>query len=217
MNEALRGFCDGLFESALARTAPSATHFIEKTPAHAFCVPMIRALYPDAHCLHLVRDGRDVARSLRDMAMAGHPDPGLAAESWRDVLGVVRRDAAGVNDLAEVRYEALLDDPVAEVCRIAEWLGLRVDSRFRTDIAKVAGERVSTWSGTQFSLGSESWRALSSWQLGRVYAAAGQALVAESYLTPTELQRWRYRPQYVLPLLMSRAWRGRAWAQRNRP
>jgi hypothetical protein len=217
MNDALRGFCDDMFDSALARDAPSATLFVEKTPAHALCIPMIRALYPDAYCVHLVRDGRDVARSLSDMGMAGYPDPGIAASSWRDLLAAVRRDAAGVDNLAEVRYEALVADPIAEVCRIAEWSGLPVDSGFRADIARVAGERVSTWSGTQFSLGSESWRALSSWQLGRVYAAAGQTLVAESYLTRSDFRRWRHRPEYVLPLLMSRARRGRPWAPGRRP
>jgi len=37
--------------------------FMEKTPSNCFRVPFIHAVLPDALFLHIVRDGRDVARS----------------------------------------------------------------------------------------------------------------------------------------------------------
>lgn len=193
---AVRRFCDRLFDGALANRKPRAHVFVEKTPGHVQHLQMIKHLYPDAHFVHLVRDGRDVARSLSDMAMANHPKPHVAATMWADSLRTARQGTKGLTRVLEVRYEDLLSDPASGVARILEWVGLVVDGDARGAIGAAAGERVSTWSGVSSALGSQSWRAFSRWTLGRVYAAAGEILVSEGYLTPEELGAWRKRPEY---------------------
>jgi len=39
---------------------------VDKTPAHAFVLPFLARAFPDAHFVHLLRDGRDAALSLTE-------------------------------------------------------------------------------------------------------------------------------------------------------
>lgn len=52
-----RAFADGLARKGGSR-------FVEKTPSNCLRVPFLHALYPDGRYVHIVRDGRDVIRSL---------------------------------------------------------------------------------------------------------------------------------------------------------
>lgn len=38
---------------------------LDKSPVHAFNIPIVRAVFPDARWIHIVRDGRDVTLSIR--------------------------------------------------------------------------------------------------------------------------------------------------------
>ncbi|HLX89396.1 MAG TPA: sulfotransferase [Acidimicrobiales bacterium] len=200
--EAVRRFCDRLFAAALRRNAPNAHLFVEKTPGHIRHLAMLAAVYPDARYVHLLRDGRAVARSLSGMAMAGHPDPGRAAAGWSDAVRTVRSGSHLLPQLREVRYEALTADAVTEVTAVLEWAGCPVDDVTRAAIADKVGHRVSDLSFPAGAPGSESWRSLSPWALARVYASAGAVLAAEGYVSAGELRAWRRRPSYVVARLL---------------
>jgi hypothetical protein len=192
-------FTDTLFDAARARYNSKAAMFIEKTPGHAHLVPFLRAVYPNARYLHLIRDGRDVARSLSQMRFTQLPDAADAAANWGATLHAVRISTADLSphQFREVRYEALRARPTLELERLWEWFGLAAGHETRLRINEIAGQRVSTWSGTETPIGAESWRTLPERELGRVYARIGRTLVAEGYLAQSDLRRWRRNPSYV--------------------
>jgi hypothetical protein len=204
---AQRRFCDTVLEESMRRSCPGARVFVEKTPLHSLIVPELAAVYPRAHYVHLVRDGRDVARSMSQIDFFGVPDPADAARLWREVLFRVRRDAAGLCSFREVRYEQLLAQPVDGVLDLLAWAGLQHDASVVPELVARAGERVSIHAGTEQSVGTGTWTRLSTRDLHRVLGECGRELVREGYLRRSELLRARLSAPY---------WRRRAPRLRTR-
>lgn len=84
-------------------------------------------IWPNARFLHLVRDGRDVARSVVGMGWAGNPWHGasrwLQAEATWDRLQVALPPERWV----EVRYEQLIADPERALRRLCDFVGVPFD------------------------------------------------------------------------------------------
>jgi LPS sulfotransferase NodH len=192
----LRRFCDTIFSATLATHRPGATTFVEKTPLHSLRVPELRAVYPEAAYVHLVRDGRDVARSISQVEFFHVPDPADAGRLWRRVVLEVRHESVHLARFTEVRYERLLADPVGGVTELMWWLGLRVDESVVTELDKRAGERVSTHAGTTQQVGRGTWSALPRRDLVRLFAECGGLLVHEGYLSSADLIRAQWHPSY---------------------
>lgn len=186
----LRTHCDALFGAALARRTPTAEYFVEKTPLHALLVPMISELYPDAHYVHLIRDGRDVARSLADVEFYSDMDERSGARLWRQVLTEVRAAAPSLRHYRELTYESLVRDPVTGVGELLEWVGLEADEQVRHAIVLRAGERVSVH-GSTGAVGPGKWSGMSRTKLAQVYEECGDLLVQEGYLSADELSASR--------------------------
>lgn len=117
---ALRHLCDEVFGQFLE---PGQRRIAERTPLHVFHLGLISELYPDAKCVHIIRDGRDVARSIaaQDWGPNTVTD---AAREWRDAVSAGREAGLGPDRYLEVRYEALLSDPESQITGLYEWLGL---------------------------------------------------------------------------------------------
>lgn len=83
----------------------------------------LRDLWPRPRYVHIVRDGRDVARSCVEMGWAGHVwravDIWLAAETLWERM----RPTLDPDDFVEVRYEDLVLEPEATLDRICRFLG----------------------------------------------------------------------------------------------
>jgi hypothetical protein len=124
MLDGLRDFADRVFEENLERIAPGARYLVERTPWHVYDLELIGEVYPDARVIHIVRDGRDVARSLLSQDW-GPTTMEEAAEEWRSSVtaGRTARRVLGPRYL-EVRYEELLASPDEGIRGIYEWLGL---------------------------------------------------------------------------------------------
>jgi hypothetical protein len=185
---ALRHFCDDLLGSELI-SEPGVRRVVEKTPAHAFQLPFIHRIYPDAWYIHIVRDGRDVARSISEVEF-GQPDVAAGAKGWVEYLRAVERDGPQLGRFREVRYEDLLDDPVAGVSDLLTWVGLDVDDGVRAVLAERSGVRVSQFN-TGGRVGAGKWRDLTHEQLGEIYRVAGDLLVARGYADPGDVERAR--------------------------
>jgi len=80
-------------------------------------------LWPAAQFIHLVRDGRDVARSHVEMGWAGNV--WVAAPVWREAETSWRSLRAGLPQqrCLEVRYETLVRAPELELGRVCAFLG----------------------------------------------------------------------------------------------
>jgi Sulfotransferase family len=94
----------------------------DKTPGYATKMRRIKRILPEARFIQIIRDGRDVALSLRDR------DAGLTTEQvarrWRHRINRTRRAAKHMPDYLEVRYEDLVADPEGTLRRICEHIEL---------------------------------------------------------------------------------------------
>ncbi len=96
----------------------------EKTPIYVKSIRKIWGALPEARFLHVIRDGRDVALSIRDRATKEHTFEAIA-ERWVRRIGQARRQSKKLPDGAykEVRYEQLILDTeptLREVCEFFE-------------------------------------------------------------------------------------------------
>lgn len=82
------------------------------------------AIWPHAHFIHIIRDGRDLAAShLKTVPDWGYQTVAEAAHGWLEVV-TRPRQAAPDNRYLEVRYEDLIAQPRATIERMLDHLGL---------------------------------------------------------------------------------------------
>ncbi len=118
--DAARDLCDVVFAGAVE---PGSARIAERTPLHVFHLELIGAIYPDARFVHIIRDGRDVARSIAAQRW-GPEEIAAAATEWRDAILAARAATLPPGVYREVRYEDLLTDPAPLVTGLYQWLGL---------------------------------------------------------------------------------------------
>lgn len=100
----------------------------EKSPGYARFLREIVALLPDALVIHLVRDPRSVALSLKEQTF-GPPSGPRSASIWREHV----RSAEAVRTMRPqhhltIQYEALIDSPVQVTSQVCEFLGVEIQS-----------------------------------------------------------------------------------------
>lgn len=118
----------------------------DKTPEYIHHLPVLKALFPDARYLHLVRDGRDVALSVFDRFW-GAKNIVTAALEWRDAVERAREFASTLEpgQVLELRYEDLLMQPRQTFARIIEFLRIEdADGRLLDDIDRRAARELKS-------------------------------------------------------------------------
>lgn len=98
--------------------------FGDKTPMHCRQLRQIQTILPEAHFIHIIRDGRDVAVSLRKRWFSPGRDIATQANFWRDNVISAREQGAECSRYLEVTYENLLRHTETELRRICEFLEL---------------------------------------------------------------------------------------------
>jgi len=99
----------------------------DKTPLYCRHIKAIEKFLPEAHFVHVIRDGRDVALSLRNMSFAPGQDIPTLAGYWQGLIQDARTAGQRCGAYMEVRYEALVRDPFAGLPSICEFLQLDFD------------------------------------------------------------------------------------------
>ncbi len=108
----------------------------DKTPLYMQYLPLLERLFPTARYVHLIRDGRDATVSYLAVpegimtAGWGHPrDAAGFACQWETEVRAARALGArvGLARYLEVRYEALVADPDAELRRVCDFAALAYD------------------------------------------------------------------------------------------
>jgi hypothetical protein len=96
----------------------------DKTPLYCRHMPRIERLLPEAHFIHLLRDGRDVALSLRALWFAPGKDMRTLALYWQALVKQARKAGARRRRYLVVRYENLVTDPAAVLHSVCGFVGL---------------------------------------------------------------------------------------------
>jgi hypothetical protein len=108
----------------------------DKTPLYMQHLPLLERLFPEARFVHLVRDGRDAASSFlsvpRGIMTEGwgqpHDAEGFACQWATEVRGARALGArVGPMRYLELRYEAFVAGPSAELRRVCAFAGLEYD------------------------------------------------------------------------------------------
>jgi sulfotransferase family protein len=96
----------------------------DKTPHYVHHIDALLAIWPQARVVILVRDGRDVALSLRRMPFG--PNNAWAAAQWwaRGIRAGAAAQQRHPDNVLTVRYEDLARDPTAQVPPICAFLDL---------------------------------------------------------------------------------------------
>lgn len=127
----------------------------DKTPLYMQYLPMLERLFPAARYVHLVRDGRDAALSFLSVPAGimtegwGHPrDAAGFACQWATEVRAARALGmrVGPGRYLELRYEALVADPEAELRRVCSFAALDYDAAMlayvgQTDSARKEHQR----------------------------------------------------------------------------
>lgn len=95
------------------------TRWGDKTPIYCRYLNAIRRVLPEARFIHIIRDGRDAALSLRRMWFSPGWEIETQASYWRDCVLAARRAGVGRDDYIEVRYEQLIlntEETLKRVC-----------------------------------------------------------------------------------------------------
>lgn len=95
----------------------------DKSPNYTTHLDQIKGGLPDAKIIHIVRDVRDAALSARKI---WGKNMYRYAQQWADGMRVLHKDFELIRheDRLELRYEDLLSEPLENVARITEFLGL---------------------------------------------------------------------------------------------
>lgn len=181
--DAARDLCDRILLGAAQRLDPEARLIVERTPWHAHHLELIAGIYPDAQVLHIIRDGRDVARSI--VAQSWGPSTlAEAAREWRETVTAAR--AAGGPRYQELRYEQLLAETPREAARLLASLGLEASEATIAATLAEAEVPFNVDPGDP-SVASGKWRsALSAAELAEVEHEAGPLLAELGYEASAE-------------------------------
>jgi hypothetical protein len=99
-------------------------YWIDKTPGLLNHLEGLARIYPGAKCIHIIRDGRDVAVSTVSQQW-GANNLRDAARRWKKLMLEGRREVEALRlSYMEVRYEHLIDSSAATLSGILDFLGL---------------------------------------------------------------------------------------------
>jgi hypothetical protein len=118
----------------------------DKTPIYCKHLDTIRRVLPEARFIHIIRDGRDAALSLRQMWFSPGWDIETQACYWRDCIVAARRAGVGHPDYLEIRYEELILNPRATLEQVCAHVDLTYENGMLSYNER-AGERLREHKG----------------------------------------------------------------------
>lgn len=160
----------------------------EKSPGHVFYWDYINQEFPESKVIHILRDGRDVARSIIQARM-GPKTIVAAADMWKSYVDQIATisERCGTERFLQLRYESLLDNPEVELKRLCQYLCIdysesmlefhKKDKNYNTDKANISNLRKPIIAGNH-----SKWRqALSRSELCQFETVAGDTLQRNGY------------------------------------
>ena len=166
----------------------------DKTPAYIEIVPALAAMFDDAKFIHLIRDGRDVAKSFQRQGWHGPWMHGYARE-WLRAAELDRKlGKTPLNErILRVRYEDLVLHPEATLRGICAF----IDERFEGQMLRWRGKVAEAIPGREKKIHSSLDRDMNSSDVNRWKRemTSRELFVAEA-LMGAELSRFGYERRY---------------------
>lgn len=169
----------------------SKVRWCEKSPQYAHHMVSLSGLYPEARFVHVIRDGRDCARSFH---RRWHRSPELTITRWKQLMHNTRaqRTALGSRYL-EVRYEDLTSKPEIWAKRICDFLDLPFEAAvlqssqpylFGPRVIEGGSDPVAPDGVGELQANSGKWEThFSAQRATRLETIAGQSLAEYGYAT----------------------------------
>ena len=102
--------------------------WFDKTPQNVYGLPLLRAEFPKARFLHLVRNPLNVVASLKLGKVVKIQDIHAACNVWIEAVQIIRTCAPLLgDDLLELRYEDITSAPVNSMKRLLDFSELGTD------------------------------------------------------------------------------------------
>ncbi|GJM61500.1 sulfotransferase [Persicobacter diffluens] len=139
------------------------TKWIEHSPANINRVTFLKKEFPDAKFIHIVRDGRAVANSIRSLDWGGNNILENITE-WKNNLAFgFLAELSLSKDVKRVYYEDLIKNPESQLNEICCFLGIS----FEEEMLKGDSSFLPSYTKKQHSLVGSSFSAerIDSWQL----------------------------------------------------
>lgn len=136
--EFLRDFIARVYSRVMAKN-PNATHILDKHGEYRNHLDAINKFIPHARFIHMVRDGRDVALSLKaakDQWGWGSSSVPEAIVDWKQFVEESQQGAKFGDRFLEVKYEDLYQDGESVLRDVFEFCGLPVKDLDIADIVK---------------------------------------------------------------------------------
>ena len=99
----------------------------DKTGFYLRSMEAIQHLLPEAHFIHVIRDGRDTALSRQGLWFGPGDDYAALARFWVEGIAQARAQAPRLAHYSEVRFESLVTEPRGTLERICAGLDLAFD------------------------------------------------------------------------------------------
>jgi len=101
------------------------SHWVDHVPANIKYTYLLLRLFPEARFIHIVRDGRAVAASLKSVIW-GPKAIDRAAIMWIDFIahGLAAESKLGTARILRITYESLVQDPRLYLSQICEFIGI---------------------------------------------------------------------------------------------
>ena len=99
------------------------TRWGDKTPFYCQYLPVVESVLPEAHFIHIIRDGRDVAVSGKGLAFTGGSIDAIA-RTWVKQIQLARSEARNSRHYLEIRYEDLLLNSTGILREVCEFISL---------------------------------------------------------------------------------------------
>lgn len=118
----LGGASTALFEASARKKGKE--RWADKTPRYVLHVDWLSRAFPSARFVHLIRDGRDVASSIRRAGWSSSIRTG--AIFWKERVETACRAGAELPSerYCEIHYEALVNRPESVLQELCSWLDL---------------------------------------------------------------------------------------------
>jgi hypothetical protein len=113
----------------------------DKTPPYTQFMYLIQELLPEARFIHIIRDGRDVALSVKDLWFGPNSVP-EAAGWWKRRIRQARAQIPHLRSYLEIRYEDLVTDTASTMKSVCDFIELPWDPVI-LDASQRAEERLA--------------------------------------------------------------------------